>query len=90
KTGFTAELEELNIQRKEGAITQVVYIAGFFQRAIDKGELSSGIDPELAARSFMAYQNGMMNLWLSNQTAFSLKKSASTLAETFFQGIETV
>ncbi len=90
KTGFTAELEELNIQRKEGAKTQVAYIAGFFQRAIDKGELNAGLDPELAARAFMAYQNGMMNLWLSNQTAFSLKISATDLAATFFKGIETM
>ena len=90
KTGFTAELEELNIQRKEEAITQVAFIAGFFQRAIENGELSSGLDPELASRAFMAYQNGTMNLWLSNKDAFSLKKSASALAETFFRGIETM
>jgi len=90
KTGFTAELEEINIQRKEGAKTQVVYIAGFVQRAIDKGELNSGIEPELIGRSFMAYQNGIVNLWLTNQTAFSLKTSAPALAAVFFQGIEGV
>ena len=90
KTGFTAELEEINLQRKEEAITQVVFIAGFFQRAIDKGELNSGLDPELAARAFMACQNGIMNLWLSNKEAFSLKKSAPALAATFFQGIESM
>jgi TetR/AcrR family transcriptional regulator, acrAB operon repressor len=90
KTGFTAELEEINIQRKEEAKTQVVFIAGFFQRAIDNGELNYDLDPELAARAFMAYQNGIMNLWLTNQTAFSLRKSAPVLAATFFKGIEAM
>lgn len=90
KTGFTAELEEINIQRKEETITQVVFIAGFFQRAIKNGELSSELDPELAARAFMAYQNGIMNLWLSNRDAFSLKKSAPGLGAIFFQGIELI
>lgn len=88
KTGFTSELEEINIQRKEEAKTQIVFIAGFFQRAIDNGELNSGLDPELSARAFMAYQNGIMNLWLTNQTAFSLKENAPALAATFLKGIE--
>ncbi|MCK5642345.1 MAG: hypothetical protein KAJ19_16175 [Gammaproteobacteria bacterium] len=88
KTGFTSELEELNLQRKEEAKTQVAYIAGFVRSAIERGELNSGIDPELIARSFIAYQNGIMNLWLTNRNAFSLKESAPALAETFFRGIE--
>jgi AcrR family transcriptional regulator len=88
KTGFTSELDEINQQRVEESETLVAYIVGFIQKAIERGELRPDLDPEIVARAFIAYQNGIMNLWLINRNAFSLIKSAHALAATFFQGIE--
>ncbi len=88
KTGFTSELDEINKQRVEESETLVAYIAGFIHKAIERGELRPDLDPEIVARAFIACQNGIMSLWLTNRNAFSLKESAPALAETFFRGIE--
>ena len=88
KTGFISELAEINKLRVEESETLVAYIVGFIQKAIERGELHPELDPEIVARAFIAYQNGVMNLWLTNKNAFSLKESATALAETFFQGLE--
>jgi hypothetical protein len=45
------------------------------------------LDPDVAARAFLAYQNGLSLLWLSNQEAFSIKAQAGALAAVFLQGI---
>ena len=45
------------------------------------------IDPEQAARAFLAYQNGIAHLWLSNPQAFSIKDKAPGLAALFLNGI---
>jgi len=90
KTGFTSELSEINRRREEEAETLVDYIAGFVGRSIEEGELRADLDPVIAARAFIAYQNGVMNLWLTNRDAFSIKESAPALAAIFVQGIAAV
>ncbi|MCP4164743.1 MAG: TetR family transcriptional regulator [Chloroflexi bacterium] len=90
KTGFTSELAEINQRREDESETLVNYVAGFMRQAIEDGELGADLDPVITARAFIAYQNGVMNLWLTNQEAFSLKKSAPALAAIFMQGIAAV
>ena len=88
KSGSSPELEAIGQLRYEQARTQVFQLAGFFQAGIDQGALRSGLDPATAARGFLAYQNGLAMLWLSNQEAFSIKEQASQFADLFLTGIE--
>lgn len=87
KAGGSPELAELTRQRYEQARTQVDQIAGFFQAGIAQGALRADLDAFVAARAFLAYQNGLSMLWLSNQEAFSIREQAEELAEVFLQGI---
>jgi len=87
KAGGSPELAELTRQRYEQARTQVDQIAGFFQAGIAQGALRKGLDAVTAARAFLAYQNGLSMLWLSNQEAFSIREQAEELTEVFLRGI---
>ena len=88
KSGSSPELEALAQMRYEQARTQVSELAGFFQAGIDQGALRLDLDPSTAARAFLAYQNGLAMLWLSNREAFSIKTKASQFADLFLKGIE--
>jgi TetR/AcrR family acrAB operon transcriptional repressor len=81
------ELEPFTRQRAEQALTQVQQLAGFFQAGIAQGALRPELDPTVAARAFLAYQDGLAVLWLSNREAFSIKAQAGALATVFLQGI---
>jgi len=88
RSGSSPELEALAQMRYEQAITQVTQLAGFFQAGIDQGALRPDLDPFTAARGFLAYQNGLAMLWLSNRDAFSIKDQASQFADLFMKGVE--
>lgn len=87
QSGGMPELEPFTRQRAEQAVTQVEQLAGFFQAGITQGALRPDLDPVVAARAFLAYQNGLALLWLSNRDAFSIKAQAGALAAVFLQGI---
>jgi TetR/AcrR family acrAB operon transcriptional repressor len=84
----TPDVEALAQRRYEEAQELVQSITGFFRVIIEQGELRAGLDPEIAARAFLGYQNGLSMLWLANRQAFSIKDSAPELAEIFVRGIE--
>ena len=84
----TPDVEALAQRRYDEAQELVQSISGFFRVIIDQGELRPGLDPEIAARAFLGYQNGLAILWLANREAFSIKDSAPELAEIFVHGIE--
>lgn len=87
KSGGSPELEEIIRLLMEGQQAQVDYVAGYMKMGIEQGELRADLDPEIIARAFIAYQNGITNLWLEDQAAFSIKESASAFAAIFVQGI---
>ncbi len=87
KSGGSPELETLYQQRHDQARTQVEQLAGFFRAGITQGALRSDLDPALIGRAFLAYQNGLAMLWLSNREAFSIKDQAEQLADVFLRGI---
>ena len=87
KTGGSPELDAFTQQRHEQARTQVEQIAGFFRSGIEQGALRSDLAPDTAARAFLAYQNGLALLWLSNPEAFSIKGEAEELAGVLLNGI---
>ena len=87
KTGQDPELLEFEAMRKQQAITVVEGVAMLMQQGIQNGDLRSDLDSFDVARAFIAFQNGLISLWLSNRDAFSLAEQAPKFAEIFLQGI---
>jgi TetR/AcrR family acrAB operon transcriptional repressor len=84
----TPDVEALAQRRYDEAKELVQSISGFFRVIIEQGELRPGLNPEIAARAFLGYQNGLAMLWLANRQAFSIKANAPQLAELFVHGVE--
>ncbi|MCA9965186.1 MAG: TetR family transcriptional regulator [Anaerolineales bacterium] len=87
KTGHDPELLEFEAMRQQQAITVVEGVAMLMQQGIQNGDLRSDLDPFDVARAFIAFQNGLISLWLSNREAFSLAAQAPKFAAIFLQGI---
>jgi TetR/AcrR family acrAB operon transcriptional repressor len=84
----TPDVDALAQRRYDEAQELVQSISGFFRVIIEQGELRPDLDPEIAARAFLGFQNGLAMLWLANRQAFSIKENAPELAEIFVHGIE--
>ena len=63
-------------------------IADTMKQGIEAGALRKDLDPVLAARAFLAFQNGIIYLWLSDPSAFSLGISADAFAEVYLRGVQ--
>lgn len=87
--GTAPELAAFREQRVQGARELVENISGLFQMGIEQGDLRPDLDPPTLARGFLAFQNGLALLWLSDKEAFSIKESAPALAKMFMEGIVT-
>jgi TetR/AcrR family acrAB operon transcriptional repressor len=87
KTERTTDLNEGQQQRLEGTGILLRQISEAMQQGVASGELRADIDPDEMARAFLAFQNGMIYLWLVNHSAFSLQESAPALADIFLQGV---
>ncbi len=87
KTGFDPELAEFDAARQQQAVTTVEGIAQMMQAGIDSGDLRSDLNPFDVARAFLAYQNGLITLWLTNRQAFSIGERAPQFAQIFLEGI---
>lgn len=87
KTGFDPELAELHDVRQQQAVTTVAAIAQMMQAGIESGDLRPDLDPSDVARAFIAYQNGLITLWLTNRQAFSIGERAPQFAQMFLEGI---
>ena len=87
KTAYDPELEDIAQEREQQATTLVESLTGIMIQGIQIGLLRPDLDPIQAARTFAAFQQGILFLWLSNPKAFSIKKEASALADTFLKGL---
>ncbi|MCP4428372.1 MAG: TetR family transcriptional regulator [Chloroflexi bacterium] len=87
KTGIDPDLIEMEQMRQQQALSMIEGIAMFMQQGIKNGDLRADLDPFDAARAFIAYQNGLVHLWLSNREAFSIGERASHFAKIFLHGV---
>jgi TetR/AcrR family acrAB operon transcriptional repressor len=87
KTEHTAELAEVVASQRASMNEMVAQLAGIMQAGIAQGALRTDLDPWDVARGFLAYQQGIFHLWLSDPDAFSLCERASALADLFISGI---
>jgi TetR/AcrR family acrAB operon transcriptional repressor len=87
KTEHTAELVDVVANQRASMNELVAQLAGIMQAGIAQGALRADLDPWDVARGFLAYQQGVFHLWLSDPDAFSLRERASALADLFISGI---
>ena len=87
KTGLVPELEEGHQQQIAASIGLIEMMAGIMKQGIDTGLLRSDTDPKEIAISYLAFQNGLIHLWLIAPNEFSLKDSAERFAELFMQSL---
>jgi TetR/AcrR family acrAB operon transcriptional repressor len=87
KTERTAELAGVVANQRASMNELVAQLAGIMQAGIAQGALRADLDPWEAARGFLAYQQGVFRLWLTDPDAFSLRVRASALADLFISGI---
>lgn len=73
--------------KKEESKEFIDGLANTMAQGINSGELRSGLSPHNLARAFLAFQQGIMNLWLSDPNAFSIKDDAEALTDIFIYGI---
>jgi TetR/AcrR family transcriptional regulator, acrAB operon repressor len=87
KTERTAELADVVANQRASMNELVAQLAGIMQAGIAQGALRANLDPFDVARGFLAYQQGVFHLWLTDPDAFSLRERASALADLFISGI---
>jgi TetR/AcrR family acrAB operon transcriptional repressor len=88
KTGSIPELEEGRQQQIESGVELIEMLAGIMSQGIEQSLLRSDVDPKEMARAYLAFQNGLINLWLTAPEQFSLKASAEAFADVLFTGIQ--
>ena len=87
KTAVTPELEAGRRQQIKEGKALIASMADVMRQGIKQGELRSDLDPVEIARTFIAFQNGAIQLWLAAPKAFSLKASAEAFAGILIAGI---
>jgi len=88
KTGLVPELEEGRQQQVESGVGLIEMIAGIMGQGIQSGLLRSDVDPKDMARAYLAFQNGLTQLWLTAPEQFSLKASVNSFADILMAGLQ--
>lgn len=87
KVADSAELSDLIEKRRQEAVMLIESIAGVLERGIETGVFRKDLDPRIAARAFIGYQQGVMRLWLANPEAFDIDEDAGSLTDVYMRGI---
>ncbi len=87
KTGSAPELEPGRQERLEAGVTLLNTITGGMQDGISAGDLRSDLEAVDMARAFLSFQNGAIQLFLTDPKTFPLRKQADTMADIFLNGI---
>ena len=88
KTGTHPELQSGRDRQIESGKLMIASLAQTMQIGIANGELRDDIPPMEMALSFIAFQNGVIQLWLASPKSFSLKGRAATFADVLIQGLK--
>lgn len=88
KTGLVPELEEGRQQQIDSGVGLIEMLAGIMSQGMQQGLLRSNVEPKEMARAYLAFQNGLINLWLTAPEQFSLKASAEAFADVLMAGIQ--
>ncbi len=88
KTGPVPELEQGRLQQIESSNSLIEMLTSIMGQGIEAGLLRSDVDAKDMARAYLAFQNGLIQLWLINPKKFSLKASANSFATILFTGFQ--
>ena len=88
KTGMIPELERGRQQRIDSGVALIEMLTGIMRQGMEQGLLRPDVDPKEMARAYLAFQNGLINLWLTAPEQFSLKASAESFADILMAGIQ--
>ncbi|NOT05527.1 MAG: TetR family transcriptional regulator [Anaerolineales bacterium] len=89
KTGTHPELQTGRRKQIEAGQALIEGIAQSMQIGIASGELRNDISPMDMARSFIAFQNGVLQMWLASPKSFSLKDSSEAFADVLIAGLRS-
>lgn len=87
KTGFNPELKAGRKKQIDEGNALIAGIADAMRMGIAQGVLRDDIDPTDMARSFLAFENGAIQMWLASPKSFSLKASAGSFADILITGL---
>ena len=87
KTGLDPELQAGRKQQVEAGRVLLEGITGAMQQGVAQGVLRNDMDPADMARAFIAFENGVIQLWLVSPRSFSLKDHAESFAEILLDGL---
>lgn len=90
KTGLDPELQAGRKKQLEAGNALIAGITDAMRQGIDQGVLRNDIDPADMARAFVAFENGVIQLWLLSPKSFSLKASAESFAQILIDGLKNV
>jgi TetR/AcrR family acrAB operon transcriptional repressor len=88
KTGLDPDLQGGRKKQIEEGNALLKGIAEAMRQGIDQGVLRDDIDPADMARAFIAFENGVIQLWLLSPKSFSLKASAESFAGILVAGLQ--
>ena len=88
KTGLVPELEEGRQQQIESGAGLIEMITGMMGQGVELGLLRSDVEPKDMAHAYLAFQNGLTQLWLTVPKQFSLKASAESFADILITGLQ--
>jgi AcrR family transcriptional regulator len=88
KTGLVEELEEGRQQQLASSANLEEMMTGIMKQGVELGLLRSDVSPKEMAQSYLAFQNGLIHLWLTAPNNFSLKTSADSFANILIAGIQ--
>jgi TetR/AcrR family acrAB operon transcriptional repressor len=88
KTGLDADLQAGRKQQVEAGNALLAGITDAMRQGAAQGVLRSDIDPADMARAFIAFENGVIQLWLTTPDSFSLKRSAESFVAILIAGLQ--
>lgn len=88
KTGLNPELQTGRKKQLEMGASLLEGITQTMEQGIALGVLRSDLDPADMARAFIAFENGVIQLWLTLPKSFSLKSSAESFADILIKGLQ--
>ncbi len=80
-------VRQLSLEQGKAQLRQV---AGFFQMGLQQGAVRPDLDPDIAALAFIAYQNGLVHLYLTLPDLIDVDRQAQALAEVLVSGISSL
>ena len=88
KTGPVPELEAGRQQQIESSHALIEMLTGIMEQGIQAGILRSDVKAPDMARAYLAFQNGLIQQWISAPDQYSLAAKADSFADILMAGIQ--